>query len=111
MTVRTSEEIQAPGLCMRVVNWEASQAGREREQVCGEPAVTHVAYDSDRENGFCCERHWVEFQAAWPYWDAHESKAPPCGYLGTLWDEDGKRCVWPEGHPLAEVSETVTVPA
>ena len=109
MTVPIGEVVQQPGLCTRLLNWDAVQAGQEREQVCGESAVIHVAYDAGIENGFCCTAHWVEFEATWPYWDSHDVKAPPCGYPESLWNFDEKRCDWPEGHPLAEIAAAEVV--
>ena len=97
MTVPIGDVVQMPGLCTR----------QEGEQFCGKPAVIHVAYDDAMENGFCCAAHWADFKATWPYWDSHDMEAPPCGYPGSLWNHDEKRCDWPEGHPLSEVATAV----
>ncbi len=110
MTVPIGDVVQMPGLCTRAMNWSAATAGFP-VKLCGEPAVAHVAYDSDIENGFCCASHWDEFKTTWPFWDSHDVEAPPCGYPGSLWNQAEKRCDWPEGHPLAEAAEAVTVPA
>ena len=110
MTVPTGDAVQMPGLCTRLMNWEAWNAGG-LPVLCRQPAVIHVAYDSDIENGFCCAAHWGDFKSAWPYWDSHDVEAPPCGYPGSLWSMDEKRCFFPEGYPLAEVAARVAVSA
>ncbi len=112
MTVPTGDLVQSPGLCTRCINYDERQRQvGVPERLCGEAASMHVAYDAEIENGFCCEAHWVDFQERWVYWDAHPVVAPPCGYPGSFWNAEEKRCDWPADHPLASVRQQAEVPS
>lgn len=38
---------------------------------CGAPAVTHIAWTSDAENGLVCAEHEREAERRWVFWDRH----------------------------------------
>lgn len=50
---------------------------------CGDPAVRHVIWDAEMENGFVCEEHQAELGAVWSYCWRHPVGAD-CGMPGSL---------------------------
>lgn len=71
--------------------------------ICGEPAIVHVVWDANGENGMACETHWPVVQREWAYYDHHEV-GTDCNMPGSeiiwSWEEPPGRCdVEPEPEP------------
>lgn len=60
---------------------------------CGKPAVRHVIWDEECENGFVCEEHRAELGSVWTFLAAHEV-GPDCAMPGAMFffDENVCRC-------------------
>jgi hypothetical protein len=53
---------------------------------CGEPAIAHVLWDAEMNNGVVCFRHWLEARASWPFYDHHSvGNDSCCTWAGTAW--------------------------
>jgi hypothetical protein len=60
---------------------------------CGQPAVRHVIWDEEMENGFVCDEHLPELGVVWTFFAAHEV-GPDCAMPGSLFfiEENACRC-------------------
>jgi hypothetical protein len=63
---------------------------------CGAPAVEHIAWTADLENGLVCVEHRAEAEREWVFYDRHAVHAsPPC-----------QACKF--GHPYDEANTRIT---
>ncbi len=97
-------------LCQRLVGHDENG-----ERVCGAVAVMHVIYhwdvgeSVDWNHGFCCQRHWDEYQRRWRYAFAH-AMTPACGMPGSIVSRDENTCFYddlPTAEPVRAIAETV----
>lgn len=62
---------------------------------CGKPAVRHVIWDAEMENGFVCEEHLAELGVVWSFCWAHEV-GPDCAMPGSRFFVDENVCRCPD---------------
>lgn len=69
---------------------------------CGAPAVEHIAWTADMENGLVCVEHRAEAERRWVFYDRH----PMTGLCGTNHDRIRWVTSWddPPGYCAEEVA-------
>lgn len=91
-----------------------------RGHICGKPAVRHVIWDEEMENGFVCEEHLSELGTAWTFYAAHEVGSD-CAMPGSCFFIEENVCRCPDTldssfevlteDELQQVEQTWGVPA
>lgn len=92
-----------PAIARTCTRWLAGRA-------CGEPAVRHVIWDDEMENGFVCDHHLAELGAVWSFCWAHEV-GPDCAMPGSLFVIEENVCRCPDELVAAPTAEHQAVAA
>ena len=71
---------------------------------CGKPAVMHIMWTSDMENGCCCAEHNAEAGDQWCFYARHPWQ-PACSTPGALYFHDLNICLLPDD--LAALDRTL----
>ncbi|NYV73127.1 hypothetical protein [Streptomyces sp. UH6] len=77
------------------------------DNTCQVPALWHIAWDTDLENGFACREHMAVVQQRFVYIDRHPI-GPDCGMPGARWDFDHKRCNRSDDTPALAAAKELT---